>query len=87
MKTKTVKCRECGRPYRKRCYDLNLNVGDVVIHESWKDMPRMIKWKTTITDTTYKKDGLYFGKYYNPIQKEMISNVRIDTRNYQFVKL
>jgi hypothetical protein len=86
-KTQTVKCGECGKPYKTECYDLDLNVGDVVIYESlWKgvDASTRRRWAVTITNVTHKKDGVYFGTSNDPIENRLLTNVRVDTRNYKW---
>jgi hypothetical protein len=85
MKTQTVCCGECGRPYDKPDYSLDLNIGDKVIFESWVgggccDHP------ITITDITYKKEGLYFGWRTDVVWPDEIhDNVRVDTKKDEYV--
>lgn len=88
MKTALTTCGECGHPYHKPIYDLALVKGDVVVHKSWMDnIDAMRKCALTVTDTTHAAEGLYFGEYHEPVYGELITDVRIDTRNHEFVKI
>ena len=87
MKTIETKCGECGQLYQKPIHDLNLEVGDKVIHKSWVGSG-CAEYPITITDITHKAQGLYFGWRNDDVWPEkVIDHYRVDTRNHEFVKV
>ena len=88
MKSQVVNCGECGTAYVKPRYDLDLQVGDQVIYETWVESG-MEKFPITITSTEHKAEmALYFGTQHDCVYPEKVLDfVRVDTRNHEFIKL
>lgn len=86
MKTLKVTCETCGSKYKKVRYDLDLKVGDQVIYASWVG-GECEQFPVTITDVSHKKNGLYWGSQQDVVFDIVHTNVRVDTRNYHYVKL
>lgn len=85
MKTQTVCCGECGRPYERPDYSLDLKKGDQVIYKSWVGTG-VANFPITITDTKHKKDGLYFGWERDVVWPNQIHEfVRVDTKDDEYI--
>lgn len=87
MKTYIKTCCECGKPYERQAYDLDLNIGDKVMPQSWVGVQYMTNDYFVITDVTHKAEGLYFGSGTDSISGEAYHNTRIDTRKTPYVKI
>lgn len=88
IETIETTCDHCGSKYIKPIYDLDLNVGDKVTHDSWHKSSYMKDFYIVVENTTYKKDGLYFGTQYDASKRtDSVNNYRIDTRNKKMIKL
>jgi hypothetical protein len=64
-------------------------VGDRVMYESWMSFDSMKDFFITVADISHKNVGVYYG-YGLAITTEgrkLVHGMRVDTRNYKFVKI